>query len=213
VDLQVDLDQLRSNAFWELQKSVEESGEGFVRKMREQESRGRKRPQSMMSRKTSNMIGSDEEEDILIFAGDSPRGDHLSTSISSRKKRAASVGTMSLEPSSVSVGTDDFFPSPAQTAPSISSDDDTDYPGSATSITTHTASSPMSWSFSSDASPPHLLHQSTASIRNELPSSRSDKAIAALTLALAGGAGDLNDYGPLLEDTSFANYEVGELWK
>lgn len=207
----MNLDQPRSNAFWELQKSVEESGEGFVMKMREQESRGRKRRQPMMSR-TSNMINS-EDEDILILSGGSLEGNDPSSPILPRKKIASSVGMMDLEPFSIDLETEDLFSSPSHTAPSISSDEDTDYPGSSTSITTHSASSPVSWSFPSDASIPHSLQLPNVSTHNKLPSSRSDKAIAALTLALANGAGDLNDYGPLLDDSSLVDYQVGELWK
>jgi hypothetical protein len=78
----------------------------------------------------------------------------------------------------------------------------------------------MSWSYSSDAPMNSLIHppSDTSYKALNLPSSasRSEKALAALTLALANGAGGLTDYEPLLavkdDSSSIGDYHVGELW-
>lgn len=232
------LDQLRSNAFSDLQRSVEETGEGFVNRMRDWESvresadsgRGRKRPQSMMSRQKSNMACSDKEDDVFILAGGSPRGDDIQPWGSPRRKRAASVGMMDLDPSPTETQGIDIFPPSADNwgsaSVSATSDGDNDsvLASSITSTTANHAPSPMSWSHSSESSAcPFFPSPTTPSLDDfgipqytaNLTSSRSDKAVAALTLALANGAGGLNDYEPLLdaqEDSSIIDYEVGELW-
>lgn len=237
------LHQLRSSAFFDLQRSVEETGQGFVTKMRDWEStrestdngRGRKRPQSMISRQKSNMAYSDSEEDVLILAAGSPRGEELPPWGSPKRKRAASVGMMDSDPPTMEIQSVDVFSSSidnwgnASVSTASEGDNDSllassDHVGSATSITTNLASSPMSCSHSSESSAcPFFPSPTTPSLDDfsipqdtENPiSSCSDKALAALTLALANGAGGLNDYKPVLDaqqGASFIDYEVGELW-
>ncbi|KAI9508805.1 hypothetical protein F5148DRAFT_1283651 [Russula earlei] len=78
--------------------------------------------------------------------------------------------------------------------------------------------------------PPELSHTVASSSTSSLlslssppvmpsPSSREEKAIAALTLALASGAAGLNDYGAVREALGFSAAhadgasEVGEMWR
>jgi hypothetical protein len=253
LDSKTDLTRLRSDAFWELRRSVAESGEGLVRRMRDYESsrsragvyskakdslrRGRKRHSlSTRPRRTMDVgDGSDAEDDIQIFSGN--EGD----AGSARKKRALSVGMADSHAPPKSPFMDlhhnERCFSPATTfgsGPSAYTSDDEDFmdlvndsPLSMSAMASSPAPPALSHSFTtSDSSSvislsshffgtPSLGQPHHPTIPTSPSSSRSEKAIAALSLALANGAGGINDYealravetAPIVEDT-----QVGELW-
>jgi hypothetical protein len=206
---------------------VEEAGEGFVRKMRDWENvrashgvrRGRKRPQSMAAPRTGS---GEEEEEVLIFSEDARCDD----SHPPRKKRALSVGLMDLE-TSHTMEFNGTLSSPIDHWDSLSSDFTSDEETDSVNVgsdnlgtnTTNPSSSPMSWSYSSDSPSFSLMHSFHENHRNT-PSAqavtRSEKALAALALAMANGAG-LNDYQPVLNASSGSSlpndYQAGELWE
>ncbi|KAF7966947.1 hypothetical protein HWV62_36366 [Athelia sp. TMB] len=243
----VELSRMRSDAFWELRRSVEESGEGLVRRMRDYESsrsrtaayskakdslrRGRKRQALRPRRVVHGGEGTDEDdEEVQIYAGED--------SLHPRKKRALSLGMMDacIVPSGPFMDLDggERCSSSVFSGPSVFASDNEDLdddsmdlagdsplslslaaltsssgPGLASSFSPSSDSSALSFS-SHEFGPmsptsPHIVPTST----------RSEKAIAALSLAIANGAGGLSDYAalramepiPLIEDS-----EVGELW-
>lgn len=256
LDTKIDLIRLRSDAFWELRRSVAESGEGLVRRMRDYESsrsrggvyskakdslrRGRKRHSlSIRPRRVVAADGSGSEDEVEIFSGD--RSSEADDSGGARKKRAFSLGTadsgvhdspfMDLDgsercsspgaacfsapstydsddenmnliddsPLSTSViGSSPGVPALSRSFTNSTNSSFVSLPGPALGI--HTKSSPSGHHFLRPTSP---------------SSSRSEKAIAALSLAMANGAGGLNDYAvlrtletqPIIEDC-----QVGELW-
>lgn len=253
LDTKTNLTQLHSDAFWELRKSIEENGEGLVRRMRDFENsrtrggvyskakdslkRGRKR-HSISSRPKRMLISgvnSDEEDDVQIVAGNEPPEacDHRIA----RKKRAISLGMADSNPRTSAIIEPDrnegcswsgtTFNSSHST---YTSDDESmdlvdDSPLSMSGLASPPAASTMPSSFTTSAnsspisisthlfggvptpSPPQ--HRSTS-----LAASRSEKALAALTLAMANGAGGLNDYEAVraLEAPVIDNSQVGELW-
>ncbi|KAF8844051.1 hypothetical protein BDN67DRAFT_963543 [Paxillus ammoniavirescens] len=119
---ELELARLRSEAFWELQKSVEENGEGFVKRMRELEDsrsksvqhsrargierRRRKRyspsvPTTRATRKTSL---SDDDDDVLILSSDVSSGSIFHP----RQRRSSSLGAMEESNFQSHVGTNSF---------------------------------------------------------------------------------------------------------
>lgn len=183
-----DIDQLRLHALTELQRSVVETGEGFVDKMRDWEShrqretvthRGLKRSRSMMTRRTSGLI--DESDDVMIL--DSAPADEEARARGSRKKRALSVDLM-----------DGLDAALSEATPSATVDDDTESSSRGSSGALPSLNAPS--------------HTNT--------SSYSDKAVSALTLAFANGACGINDYQAVLDAYNHTHYgeesHVGELW-
>ncbi|KAF9068087.1 hypothetical protein BDP27DRAFT_1422319 [Rhodocollybia butyracea] len=207
-----ELAQIRSNAFWELRRSVAESGEGFVRRMRDYEQsrarsdafnkvkdaqkRGLKRS-SLLSRKapfTSRPDSESENDDIQIFSG------HLSDAFLSRN--ACSVNTGSRSPSSPSIDYMDEDPVQRDRYPSSSSLTATSGPllADSTQSAFAVAAQPLDITFSSSHSTNSSVLSSpipspsfTLPLTSEYPSSRSEKAIAALSLAMANGAGSITE--------------------
>ncbi|KAJ7102138.1 hypothetical protein B0H15DRAFT_813345 [Mycena belliarum] len=223
-----DLTRLRSEAYWQLHRSVEENGEGFVKSMRvyetrrlrtsaskvkETQRRGRRRspilsPASILTRNDSD---EDDDDEVQIFAGEP-----TNTTFTSRgKPRAFSVGVADNEPHHSSVfPCSNRYPSPGATCDSSSSiylsDDassnrapNTQHSPTLSHSLSHSAGSSL---FSLNLPPPFAP-------RATLPS-RSEKAIAALSLAMANGAGGLEDYEALRRLHTFSpdNCEVGEMW-
>jgi hypothetical protein len=258
IDTQAHLTRLRSDAFWELRRSVEENGEGLVRRMRDYESsrsrgavyskakdslrRGRKRHSiSVRPRRAIDTgDGSDEEDGAKSFVGEtgsSEAGDYCTA----RKKRAFSLGMAESgahSSSLVDLEGSERCSSPGAaffSAPSAYNSDDesmdlfNDSPLSMSGIASSPGAPALSHSFTNSTNssfvslPPPFYGVSSKSspprhysLTNTSPSSsRSEKAIAALTLAMANGAGGLNDYSalrameipPIIEDS-----QVGELW-
>jgi hypothetical protein len=236
------LSSLRSNAFGELHRTVTESGEGLIQRMRDYElsrsksdvyltvakfpRRGRKQlshgvlSQEPLSQRHQSINGEDDDEvQILLpqmtFPGSSRLkkravslgpGDFLSpfTGIERCSSPVSYPGFISNDEPHVSGGRSpsiaySFYSSPHQ------------LPTTSTPALSHTLSNSTNSSLVSLALPPPIpynLHQPG-------PTSRSEKAIAALTLAMANGAGDLADYQPLLAIQTTAildNSQVGEMW-
>ncbi|KZT06836.1 uncharacterized protein LAESUDRAFT_743178 [Laetiporus sulphureus 93-53] len=277
-----DLSRLRSDAFGELQRSVAESGEGLVQRMRDWEnSRSRssaspprtrgdreryRRRRSVQSAWQTDMDANtfphgDDEDEVEIVSGDVSLGSapcHIQNL--SHKKRAMSLGMMDIDLPEIEVHSSPFTsgessercssPTNASAGFSTYSSDDEELspvdsedilPHSGTSSTpalthtytnstnsslislplSHTLSSPGESPFNSSA--PFIFRNNGAQLRSKalhVPSSasRSEKALAALTLAMANGAGGLNDYAALLrQDESVADpaldqCQAGELW-
>lgn len=250
-----DLSQLRSDAFGELRRSVEESGEGLVRRMRDYETtrsrggvyskakdsirRGRKRNSlcNRPRRVADAEDGSDDDDEVQIVAVSGEVSSEFSGHRDVRKKRAISLGMaesnshsspfMDLDRSEKPVSSDAAGSS--DQSGYASEDDAMDLIADNSCPTDTSMSSPapaLSHSFytSTNSSvvsiPSHISgdHGITSPPYPFCPSpasSRSEKAIAALTLAMANGAGGLNDYAALraLEPTSVIDdSQVGELW-
>ncbi|KAJ7107637.1 hypothetical protein C8R43DRAFT_1044761 [Mycena crocata] len=216
-----DLTRLRSDAFWQLQRSVEENGEGFVKSMRvyetrrsrasvylkvkEAQRRGRRRSPVHSPTVDARNESGDEDDDVQIFAGEP-----VTTSFTSRgKQRAFSAGT--------AFPRSDRCSSPGATCNSSSSmylsDDDAPHiPAPSMQL-----SPALSHTFSHSANSSESLislNLPPPSAPQAISASRSEKAIAALSLAMANGAGGLDDYAVLrsLHTSSPDNCEVGEMW-
>ncbi|KAF5390249.1 hypothetical protein D9757_002799 [Collybiopsis confluens] len=211
-----ELARIRSDAFWELKRSVAENGEGLVRRMRDYEQsrarsdtyskvkdaqkRGRKR-QSLLaaSRKMSpptrqDDSESEDDEDVQILSG------HLSESFLSQNTRSTSSR------------------SPRPSSPGCMDEDSMPREGSSTCMSEHSSdplslySAPFGHSAVQPADTNPLLSHSTLSadtssdalthfpLNSNLSAqaSRSNKALAALSLAMANGAGSIiEDYEAL----------------
>lgn len=252
----VDLERLRSHAFWELHKSVAENGEGLVRRMRSYERsrskgdtylkakeayiRGRKRD-SLIIPARETIADDSDEDDIQIFAGngldensfpDSPRHRTRAMSFDMMDDQRIDARSQSLpggartpspEPSNSSIYISDEDDLPLRTALPASSPHPYDH--SFTPALSHTTSESASSSLLSLPMLPisDMYHMSSGSSPPNhdlpppltLPASRSEKAIAALSLAMANGAGSLNDYEGLLQHTQTSHLddsEVGAMW-
>ncbi|KAF9270358.1 hypothetical protein L218DRAFT_952503 [Marasmius fiardii PR-910] len=238
-----ELNSLRSNAFWELQRSVMENGEGLVRRMRDYErtrsraetytkvkdaqKRGKKRSSLITfgRRAPSPLLDEsegDDEDDIQIYSGEVPQpfsrrevrhktssgSDTLMDAWSAPSERCSS-------PCSSSYMTDEEH----LTAPdndiqnNRQQDLRTHFPHLPSSYSVSEAlggSSPSPFtSFSSSVGSKRTTHATSAN------SSRSEKAIAALTLALASGSAGINDYEALrnLQPVlALDDGQVGEMW-
>jgi hypothetical protein len=244
------LSQLRTNAFWELHRSVEENGEGLVRRMRDYEhSRSRSdvylkaKEAQKRDRKRSSLAtpsrkqavaphdsDGDDDDDIQIFSREPSQ---MSASPHRQKTRALSLGFMDNDVNQ------DHHSSPGATCDSSSSTDHSDEdvylvtdipplrinhsffslrPASA-AITPALSRTPSDSTNSSLISLPRLpTSPSSPSTPPPQPflsaKSRSEKAIAALSLSMANGAGGLTDYQPLLslQTTPLEPCQVGEMW-
>lgn len=244
------LSHLRSNAFWELHRSIRENGEGLVQRMRDYEySRSRSDIYSMpmeaqrRGRRSSDAIspwkmedlqsatGDDDEDDIQFFSGDDQR---MLVCGNSGRKRSLSLGSVNESSNQLD------FPrtqserssSPAETSSSsmYHSSDDSEVHGQPatdanrpclpsglaplTPLLSHTLSDSTNSSIVS-LPLPSSLPPSSYPLARSATSSRSEKAIAALALAMANGAGGLTDYETLLAIQSTPAVEacqVGEMW-
>lgn len=265
---EADATRLRSDAFWELRRSIAVSGEGLVKRMRDfersrsksgiykrartadrQRARKRHSPSVPVTRsvRRSNSSESDED-DIQIYSGE------LCGLPISRQKRASSLGPMDLDNDEIQSSPFSEYIDQASTHSSFSNDDADDLSCHSFNITfppdslhstssspaykysayTTTFSPPLSGpSFSSPArsfeaphsSPTHQnsvfisSHSTTASLASSQDvsltssASRTEKAIAALSLAIANGAAGLGDYDALRDIPSvMIDSQVGELW-
>ncbi|KDQ63767.1 hypothetical protein JAAARDRAFT_29807 [Jaapia argillacea MUCL 33604] len=267
-----DLGRLRSDAFWELRKTIAERDEGFVRRMRDwEESRSRSNLQNSTGsggvrrrtrgtlergrRRPSSHYGFHfkEDEDDVIFIEDTSIA---MGSPSSNKKRALSLGDMELDPFPGLIHPQSQCPVPSPPPPGnmeeesewcsspvdtsisgpsgYSSDDDLAdsrsqdqlqdrclFASSVFHPTLTTAYTPaLSHTESTNSSlvslplpPPLHLPSQPGPISSA--AARSEKAIAALSLALANGGASLNDYEALraLQGVSVMDAcEVGEMW-
>lgn len=223
-----ELIRLRSSAFWQLRQSITQDGEGFVRRMRdyegsrsrqnihlkikEAEKRGRKRLSSK-KRTTIYPDDNDDDDDIHICFGDSSSNipkilfrsgnrEHVTMDVDSRHQLdSSSTWNIRSCPSCRSQCSSnlqlDFFTPTQDTEPR--------FPSSIVS--------PSSNSGTTDSSPTISPLSLTT---DDLPllSTSCHKVIAALNLALANGAGSIEDYSPLWEyqSRSQTDCDHGELW-
>ncbi|KAF8225046.1 hypothetical protein L208DRAFT_1409102 [Tricholoma matsutake] len=240
------LSSLRSNAFGELHRTVVESGEGLIQRMRDYElsrsksdvylkvakypERGRKQlppgvlPQKTTSQRRQVTNGEDDDDEVQIlipqmtFPGSSGHkkravslgpGDFLSSSTGSER-----CSSPIFYPSFVSHSDDESHVSSGRPSSLACSLFSSPLPTSSTPALSHTLSNSTNSSLVSLVLPPPIPHNPHQPPRPGL-TSRSEKAIAALTLAMANGAGDLNDYQALLAiqaPPALDNSQVGEMW-
>ncbi|KAI9460903.1 hypothetical protein BJY52DRAFT_236308 [Lactarius psammicola] len=210
-----DISALHSSAFGELHQSIIEASEGFVQRMRDWES---SRPQGSRQnfrhntpfpsyiaprgrepapRKFSSSETTSGDDDLDSDNDDDDDDDDvlILSDETSSEARAASHGSVS----------------PSKKRARSLGDMDLDLPQAAPSIPpelSHTVASSSTSSLLS-LSPPVILP----------PSTREEKAIAALTLALANGAAGINDYSAVREALGASAAlaegasEVGEMWR
>ncbi|KAI0639270.1 hypothetical protein C8Q77DRAFT_1045770 [Trametes polyzona] len=262
--------RLRADALGELHRSVFESGEGLVRKMRDWEStRSRStRPERPAAdalqqprrswRRLTSYYGTpqsapepvvveqpEEDEDDIFIVGETSSLPAVPSP--AQKRRALSAGSMDVDIPEVNVYSSPFAgldggdrsSSPVARSSAYSSDDeghadmDVELASSAsgpfsTPALSHTYSTSAN---SSLVSLPLSAHENSANggpashspvnisssplVGVSPPASRSEKAIAALALAMANGAVGISDYEALraAEGLSSLDQEhVGELW-
>ncbi|KAL1707116.1 hypothetical protein EV121DRAFT_200000 [Schizophyllum commune] len=218
-----DLSRLRSEAYSDLHRSVAESNERFVQRMRELEQlrtilplnapspvveprhRGHKRACHSSTRHTFSADLSDDDDDVLVYSGE--RADTFGGNPRRKRMRASSPSGTSPQrssgyssPAAPSCDNSSAFPSEDEdddieidvgtacsTLPGLSSAET--MPGlSSTDVETESSSSLRSSASSIRSSPPGEC--------TPLPSTRSEKALAALTLAMEHGIG-VADYAAL----------------
>jgi hypothetical protein len=227
-----ELIRLRSLAFWELRRSIAENGEGFVRRMRdyegsrsrqtihlkvkEAEKRGRKR---LSSKKRAAIHNPDDDDDIQICSGDSSSNIQKFSFCGGRRSSHAVDDHHQLDSPSTwhmrscpSCGSQcfsnlqlDFF-TPIQ-------DPEPHFPSSTVSSP---PSSPRSlYEPPSSTSPPSLSHTADDLSLPSLSTTSCHRVVAALNLALANGAGSVEDYSSLQEYQSHfqtEHHDHGDLW-
>ncbi|KAK1229800.1 hypothetical protein PQX77_007125 [Marasmius sp. AFHP31] len=221
-----ELNSLRSNAFWELQRSVMENGEGLVRRMRDYEhtrsradtftkvkdaqKRGKKRSSLLtFGRRDSTPLDdeSDEEDEVQIFAG------HIPQSFLGREVRHKTSSSSEAPTGGWSIPSSERCSSPCSSyymtddEPIVTSE--TDY--QCNPVETPAPSCAATHDFSSSLGAEGAASMTAQSI----PSSRSEKAIAALTLALANGSAGINDYDALRNlqpALALDDSQVGDMW-
>ena len=198
-----DVSALHSYAFWELHQSITEASEGFVQRMRDWES---SRPQA--PRPTHCLS--------TPFPSYVPPGGRESASRTSSPLEINSQDDLDSDDEDdvliLSDGTSSVTSAPGSSKRVRSLGDmELDSPQITPTIPpelSHTAASSSTSSLLSVTPPPAVLS----------PSSREEKVIAALTLALANGAAGLNDYSAVREALGVSAphadgaSEVGEMW-
>ncbi|KAG2368291.1 hypothetical protein BDR07DRAFT_1391664 [Suillus spraguei] len=221
---EADATRLRSDAFWELRRSITVSGESLVKRMRDfehsrsksgiykrartivrQSAKKRHSPSVPVTRsfRRSNSSESDED-DVQIYSGE------LSGLPVSRQKRASSLGSMDLDNDEIQ-STYKYSASTMAFNPPLS--------GPSFSSPAHSFETPRSSPTYQNSIfiPPHPTATSFASSQEDVSltssASRTEKAIAALSLAIANGAAGLSDYNALRDVPSvMIDSQVGELW-
>ncbi|KAI0307782.1 hypothetical protein B0F90DRAFT_1813180 [Multifurca ochricompacta] len=205
-----DLSALHSYAFWELHQSIKEASEGFVQRMRDWES---SRPE--LSRH-------DHRFSAHFTSHPRSRGRESSPRILSPLEATSEDANFDSDDDDVLILSDEISPveripslysaSPAKKRARSLGDMDLDSPQMTPTIPpalSHTVASSSTSSLLSLLSPLVVPPLST----------REEKAIAALTLALANGAAGLNDYSAVREALGVSaavadgSSEVGEMWR
>ncbi|GLB36287.1 hypothetical protein LshimejAT787_0305750 [Lyophyllum shimeji] len=183
-----------------------------------------------------------EEDEVLIFAGELPRIpqprntgykkrslslDVMDEDTSDReftaftRRGCSSPGVTCHSNSSIYHSDDDRFHSSGRTSPLTQSLSASPPHPFATSVVPEISDTHLDSENSSPASPPLSSLPpptplcSAQSQHNALPTSRSEKAIAALSLAMANGAGGIADYEALLAiqtSPDVDHCQVGEMW-
>lgn len=229
-----DASRLRSTAFGELQRSIEESGDCLVSRMRDWE-REHAYPGPQPASSAAAPVGQmdhgplpapspwaisegdlyDDEDDIQIVSGD-PVSD--GTSDFGFRTRDDGEDEMDLDQPLHSAPHDiggARLSSPGRSSYSAYSTDD-----ESPSLSFSTSSSISSSLVSLPAQPaPYVdadvLAGQPSLSRPQISSSPSEKAIAALALVMANGAGGINDYTTVLASEQRLNSDeslVGEMW-
>lgn len=203
---------LHSYAFWELHQSITEASEGFVQRMRDWESSRPQAPRQThrlntpfppyippRGRESTPRTSSPSEvnsEDDDLDPDDEDDVLILSDEMSSGTRASSLCAASSPKKRPRSFGEMDLDLDLPQTIPTIPPE------------LSHTAASSSTSSLLSLTPPPAMPS----------PSSREEKVIAALTLALANGAAGLNDYSAVREALGVSAphaegaSEVGEMW-
>jgi hypothetical protein len=183
-----DLDQLRLAALTELQRCVVETGEGFVDKMRDWETHRCLESTAHRGLQSSRSMMARRTLDPMDDSDDVMILDSASADEEVHFWDSPKKNTLSIG------SLDDMDVTPLEETPSVT-DDDTD-------------------SCSRDSM--SAIPSSDAPFLPNTPSSYSDKAVSALTLALANGACGINDYQAVLDAYNHTHYgeesHVGELW-
>ncbi|KAJ3517384.1 hypothetical protein NLJ89_g546 [Agrocybe chaxingu] len=231
-----DLVRLHSTAFWDLRRTIAENGEGLVRRMREYErarsrnqahfkakareaeKRGQKR-WAFHSKKTlySSSASEDSEDDVLIFSDDS--ASHIPEELFFWDRTRSLAG---MDVDIPGVGRQSACSSPDIQYPSNSSalQPDAEQDSQITITLTNSASSlPRSAPGTLDSPSALLTTSSTTTLTRAAPARpvlASDRALAALSLALANGAGSIEDYSAVQryqEGLQADRYDIGDLWR
>ncbi len=251
----LDIDRLRSDAFCELHRSVAESDQGLVSRMRDWEgslpsqftshsslprketllARGRHSPCQYISSPSTmtENLQDDEDDDIQVVSGDASYPGTFVHWGHPNKKRALSMSVMEvdhasiddLSPSFISPESSERCSSPVDLSISensfLTSDDecvDTSvlHPSKTPALTSTNTNSATS-SLISLPLPPSRDQSYSGAFPISSTASREEKAIAALTLAMANGAAGLNDYADirLFEENRISSMDeslIGEMW-
>lgn len=221
------LRRLRSTAFWELQQSVGQGGEGFIGSMREHE---HMRSSSLQAGERNSSAqrhsyqshpdtSGDEDDDIQIYAGETSTQhvfQTLDVPMDTEYHRYHDQNNWTHHPSkstfpqSPSARSNTIFASlPSQEVAAV---------GALASASSNLGVT-GNWAanFSGPPSNPHSAPLGSG--YHPLRSTSfdgSEKVIEALALAMANGAGGLNDYAALRQhsvDEDPACHDAGELWR
>jgi len=223
------LRRLRSNAFWELERSVEESGEGFIQRMREAEYMRSNNPFSHERGCPLRIPGSparspppaynaglnisdEDDEDVQIYSGDASRF----ISMALQRNQSYDV-SMDYEEMDHALPPTDISFNHAVSTP-YAAWETSDTPGSSSPL-----SSPPRTPLQGAKAHPLPLQTFPVlpkSAPAEFPISAShcfgsEKDVDELSLALANGAGGINDYYAARQGTigEVDSCDAGDLWR
>ncbi|KAL1749049.1 hypothetical protein HDZ31DRAFT_28296 [Schizophyllum fasciatum] len=212
-----DISRLHSEAFSDLNRSITESNERFVQRMRELEHeqpvpqpdytprvlearhRGRKRACNMPSQHAPAADPSDDDDDVLVYSGE--RADPFGGNPRRKRLRATSrEGSPAISPGRNSGYSSPSAPSCDSASSASPSDDDEEDEieidvGTSCSLVPGLSSVPVLSSAETNSSASSMRSSPPAECL-PLPSTRSEKALAALTLAMEHGIG-VADYAAL----------------
>ncbi|KAF9499790.1 hypothetical protein BDN71DRAFT_1502686 [Pleurotus eryngii] len=205
-DRDADLRGLRTSAFWELHRSIAESGEGFVRRMQDLES-SLSQPDILSKGRESTLIGK-RRSSIIPSPPCSARLDQMSNCNDDEDDVQILNGEVGVNQWSQLSSS---FRDSSQVPLAYRTDDEE---ATSSSISVHSSPSTTSLPFPSSDSSTSLAYSAGPSAL-EYPSSHSDKALAALTLALANGAAGLTDFAALQAlhaPLAMDECQVGDMW-
>ncbi|TFK76966.1 hypothetical protein BDN72DRAFT_890756 [Pluteus cervinus] len=227
VDADHDLNGLRSHAFKELHQSVAENGECFIQRMRSYEQkRALQEAGTSVNRGRTQFIGASASTGTQhLFSHvanymDSPSGcsdlgrvfSPVSSTSMMEMDQDENRNHTSLSLSGTNLDDTDLYPSDDEEYVFIDSMDHSPLtPELSQSQTDSMASSVVSL-----PSIPPLALSGTQPGTGNGSASRSESALSALTLAIANGAGGLNDYAelqPSYSNPPMDHCQVGELWR
>lgn len=221
---QESLRRLRSNAFLELERSVEESGECLIQRMREleylrsgflyEEERGRPlRPPGSPSATgpsparqypSSSEVSGDDDDDIQIYAGE-PTSRSISPGVAMEADNV-------LQYDKPIFTTHHSFTSSPQSFGFLSAEEIPTHFSSSSPLSSSPPTSPLPEPIPNLPFTSHSANQGPATFASHPlpPPEATDKAVEALALALANGAGGLND---CVVGDDVGECDAGELWR